>query len=124
MSVSASSSAVTDVDARLRSGKAVVMFTSPWCGPCKLADPIFKDLQNSRDYTDIHFMKVDIGSGKGKSMCEQFDIQGLPTILYFNDGDAFGSPSRGARAACSLESDVRDLAQAARPSVFLAGLEA
>lgn len=124
MSASASYSASASVDARLRNGKAVVMFTSPWCGPCKLADPIFKELKNSRDYPEINFIKVDIGSEEGKAMCEKYEIQGLPTILYFNDGDAFGSPSRGARAACSLEQDVHDLAGAARPSLFLAGLEA
>jgi hypothetical protein len=69
-------------------------------------------------------MKVDVASEEGKVMCGRYDIQGLPTVLYFNDGDTFGSPSRGARASCSLEQEVRALAAAASPSLFLAGLEA
>lgn len=57
-------------------------------------------------------------------MSSRYDIQGLPTVMYFNEGDTFGSPSRGARAACNLDEGVRDLAKAASPSLFLAVLDA
>ena len=80
------------------------MFTSASCGPCRLADYFFRNLEGSQKYPDVAFVKVDVCSEEGKALYDKYDVQGLPTILYFNDGDAFGSPSRGGKAVYSYVS--------------------
>ena len=36
----------------------VVDFAASWCGPCKLMEPLVKDM--SGKYTDIDFVKIDV----------------------------------------------------------------
>jgi thioredoxin 1 len=107
----------------IRRGKSVVMFTAAWCGPCKIAGPMMTSIQESGEYPRMDFMKVDIGSEEGKVICSQYGVRGLPTFMFFNEGEPYGDATMGARATTNLGEKVRELDAAMSPSLMLASLD-
>ena len=63
-------------------GVAVIDFWAPWCGPCKMMGPVFEEM--SHHYDDLTFGKVNVD--EHGEIASQFDVQSIPTIIYFKDG--------------------------------------
>lgn len=63
----------------------LVMFYTPWCGHCKAAKPEFTTAAEvfSED-KKTEFAAVDCT--KYRSVCDQYDVTGFPTIKYFSFG--------------------------------------
>lgn len=62
---------------------AFVDFYAPYCKYCKELDPIWKELGDSFAFSKkIIIAKVDVH--EHKAFMQRFDIQGYPTILYFD----------------------------------------
>ncbi len=69
------------------SGPIVVDFFATWCGPCKNLSPMLDEL--ARPLTNqIKFLKVDVD--QSSQLAERFDIQGIPTIVFFRNGKELG----------------------------------
>lgn len=67
------------------SGHHFVKFYAPWCGHCQKLAPIWDELANSHSHdTSVSISKVDCT--QHRSVCEQFDIKGYPTLLWIEDG--------------------------------------
>jgi thioredoxin 1 len=61
----------------------VVDFYATWCGPCKVLGPRLNQL--ARPLTDkIKFVKIDID--QSRQLSERFNIEGVPTLLFFRGG--------------------------------------
>lgn len=72
-------------------------FYAPWCGHCKKAKPeITKAAEHYKDDLKIAFVAVDCT--KSQPVCEQYGVQGFPTIIYFNYGKN-QKPYEGGREA-------------------------
>jgi thioredoxin 1 len=61
----------------------LVVFTAPWSRPCKVLDPILQEL--ARDWAGkVKMVSVNADDSLELSLC--YDIQSIPTVLYFVEG--------------------------------------
>ena len=61
----------------------VVDFYADWCGPCRTAEPVLKDLSVSLAGR-IKFTKVDVG--EADRVTRSYGIHSIPTYLFVADG--------------------------------------
>ncbi len=55
-----------------------------WCGPCVYMDPILEEL--SKQFKDsVKFGKIDVEHNK--EACSAFDIQCIPSLVFFENGE-------------------------------------
>lgn len=69
----------------INSGKPVLVdFFATWCGPCKAMSPIIesvaKDMQGN-----ARILKIDVD--KNRSIAAKYNIQAVPTLLIFKNGN-------------------------------------
>lgn len=80
----------------------LVDFHAEWCGPCKMMAPEMKRFAESNK--DVRVLKVDID--KNRATAEQFNIQGVPTLILFKKGKILWRQS-GAMNAQQLSAIVK-----------------
>lgn len=64
-----------------------VDFFAPWCGPCKMAEPVIEEL--AKDYEGkVVIAKINVDENPGIS--SKFDVMSIPTTIMFNKGQEVG----------------------------------
>ena len=82
----------------------LVDFYATWCGPCKMMAPeLTKFAGNHKDR--LRVLKVDID--KNRATAEQFNIQGVPTLILFKKGKIIWRQS-GAMTEQQLSKIIKD----------------
>ena len=61
----------------------LVDFTAVWCGPCKMVDPIIKQLAGEWEGR-VKVVKCD--ADQNPEVLMQYGIMGIPTVMLFKDG--------------------------------------
>lgn len=61
----------------------LVDFTATWCQPCKMIDPIVKQLASEWD-GKVKVVKLDADANPNIMM--QYGVMGIPTIMLFKGG--------------------------------------
>lgn len=69
----------------LESSKPVLVdFTAVWCGPCKMLDPIVKDIASDWD-GKVKVVKLDVDDNPSIAM--NYNVLGVPTLMLFKNGE-------------------------------------
>ncbi len=68
----------------IQSGKPVLVdFYATWCGPCKMMTPILHEVKTALG-DKVTIIKIDVD--KNPEVSNQFHVQGVPTLIIFQQG--------------------------------------
>ena len=62
----------------------LVDFTAVWCGPCKMLDPVVRELADEWS-GQVKVVKIDVD--QNTSIAMQYQVLGVPTLMLFNRGE-------------------------------------
>ena len=85
----------------------VVDFYATWCGPCKILSPMLDKLAGSFS-NKIQFVKINVD--ESPALSQRFEIQGIPTLLFFNHGKVVDTVV-GLSSSDSLKMRLESLAK-------------
>ena len=79
----------TDFDEKVLKSKLPVLvdFWAPWCGPCKMSEPVLEELSDV--YKDkVVIVKVNVDDNSQNS--NKLGVMSIPTTVLFKDGKELG----------------------------------
>ncbi|MCK5852452.1 thioredoxin [bacterium] len=72
-------------DEVVQSDKPVIIdFWATWCGPCLAFGPVLE--QYAEQHPEIKVCKLNVDDAPG--IAQQFNVMSIPTIIFFNKGQA------------------------------------
>ena len=87
----------------------VVDFWAPWCGPCRVVDPIIEDLAGQHAGR-VKFMKLNVDDNPATAT--RYNVLSIPTVILFERGEPQETVI-GARSKSHYESAWERWLQAA-----------
>ncbi len=61
----------------------LIDFTAVWCGPCKMLEPVVKQLAKDLE-GKVKVYKLDVDDNPQLAM--NYEVMGVPTLMLFKDG--------------------------------------
>lgn len=71
-------------DLSIAKGVHLVDFWAPWCGPCRMQNPILDELASEMTADQVQISKINVD--EQGPLAARFGIQSIPTLLVFKDG--------------------------------------
>ena len=65
----------------------LIDFYATWCGPCKAMIPILDELKELAG-DSVQIFKADVDAPGNRSLVSHFEIDSVPTIIIFKNGEA------------------------------------
>jgi thioredoxin 1 len=62
----------------------IVDFFADWCGPCQMMKPVFSELSEDKDFSEVKFAKINIS--ENEEIADIYLVQGIPTLLVLKKG--------------------------------------
>jgi len=78
----------------------VVDFWAPWCGPCRVVDPIIEDLAGQHAGR-VKFLKLNVDDNPATAT--RYNVLSIPTVILFERGEPQDTVI-GARSKSHYES--------------------
>ena len=85
------------------SGITILDFYADWCGPCKMMDPILKEISNEEDVTVIK-----INTDTLPKLSAEYQISSLPTTFFLKNGSVQAKKT-GAISKSEISNTVEGL---------------
>ncbi len=64
----------------------LIDFWAPWCGPCRIMNPILDELE--KELPDVEILKVN--ADEDPKQTSDHGVMGLPTFVILKDGKEIG----------------------------------
>ncbi|MYV05334.1 MULTISPECIES: thioredoxin [Furfurilactobacillus] len=75
----------TEIDMATTSGLSVLDVWAPWCGPCKMLEPVLSQLEDDYD-GKVNFLRLDVDDHQ--AIAEKYKVMSVPSLVIFKNGKA------------------------------------
>ncbi|GAB5370979.1 hypothetical protein AAMO2058_001539600 [Amorphochlora amoebiformis] len=62
----------------------LVDFWAPWCGPCRLIEPLIEEISNEYDG---RMLTVKLNTDESPATATKLGVRSIPSLMLFKDGD-------------------------------------